>query len=79
MSRLVFLNYNNYFNRRVKTAYNFAPLYELAGSATGAITKTGVNFNPNDGVRTEIVVNWDQDYIPDYLLVCNEQTTVLSR
>lgn len=73
---LLFLNgYNNYFNRRLKkensiedyiNGYN----YEI---------RTEVNFNPNDGVKTTIVLNYDGSYLPDYLVVFDEYNLIVSR
>ena len=58
-------NQNNYFNRIKKTnlAIEFSQTYQ---------TFKDMNFNPNDGIRTEHVINWTENYTPDYLTVINE-------
>lgn len=38
-----------------------------------------MTFNPNDGTRTSIIVNYDSGRVPDYLLVCSDATTINSR
>lgn len=50
MSNLLFLkNYNNYFNRRIKTDTNFSNYtYEILQNT---------NFNPNDEIITEHIIN----------------------
>lgn len=67
-------NYNNYYNRMVKME-EYLSLY-LAYNRGGAITN--INFNPNDGVTTEIVLGGPYEYLPqdDYLLVCDDNQIV---
>ena len=50
MSNLLFLkNYNNYYNRRIKTDINFSNYdYQILQN---------INFNPNDDIDTEQIVN----------------------
>ena len=71
---LVFLQYNNYYNRIVKREED--PLnylnYEL-------FRLTATNFNPNDGVNTEHIVNMDDGIYPDYMVVFNEASELVSR
>lgn len=62
---LYFMKYNNYYNRIIKkletiTAY---------GEAYNPVIKEGINFNPNDNINTQLTVNWDYDWEPDYVLV----------
>lgn len=57
---------NNYFNRIIKKtnlASEFSQTYQ---------TFKDMNFNPNDGIRTEHVINWNENYTPDYLTVINK-------
>lgn len=62
MSNLLFLKqWNNYYNRRIKTSTNYL--------STSYILKEGVNFNPNDDINTELVINWNQNWLPDYMLL----------
>lgn len=70
MSRLFFLNYNNYFNRQVKYEENLSAYLEYYPLLQGF---NKVNFNPNNGIYTQHVLNWPTDIqLPDYLLVCDE-------
>ena len=87
---LIFLKgYNNYFNRIVKKESTIAD-YKAAvldGEILNYIELENINFNPNDGVTTELVVGkgdlkWDDhlpfspyqpegNYEPDYAVVYN--------
>lgn len=62
MDNIALLSFNNYFNRKYKKYANLSEYepYILE-------IKTGVNFNPNDGVTTSLVVNTTTE--PDYLIV----------
>jgi len=75
LSTIYLLKYNNYYNRIVKKEST------LAAYATHLIEQTAranINFNPNDGVDTELVIgSWSSD-IPDYMLVV-ENNTIVSR
>ena len=64
MSKLTFFkNYNNYYNRIVKNnKKEDLSIYEK-------VNKENINFNPANDINTEIVVNWDKDWTPDYLMV----------
>lgn len=76
MSTLVFLEkYNNYFNRIIKTENS------LEAYLTGRNTKTfgNLNFNPNDSVSTNLVINWAEEWFPDYMLVLNGSNNLVSR
>ena len=71
MAILKFLkNYNNYYNRIVKhdTLVSEFNNYPNAGI-------TNINFNPNDGLYTEQIVNWSNSWTPDYMLVLNSYKT----
>lgn len=69
MANLLFLkNYNNYFNRRIKTDTNFSNYnYEILQNT---------NFNPNDEVITEHIINWSNTWTPDYMIVLKNTTIV---
>lgn len=78
-------NYNNYFNRIVKSEESYADYVTAMGSTYKRIED--INFNPNDGINTELVLG-KGDYMdsPDYLVVFNEETnenvttqTIISR
>ena len=64
---LYLLNYNNFFNRIIKTETSIS---EYMPYVLG--TLTNINFNPNDGVDTEQIINWSGE-VPDYI-VCTEST-----
>lgn len=71
MSRLRFLkSYNNYYNRIIKT-----------GNYTSYIDQLllNINFNPNDDLVTEQIVNWSNDWAPDYMLLENDEGNIVSR
>lgn len=64
------LRYNNYYNRINKKEANLSD-YEpyLLASTENTPNPFQCNFNPNDGISTQLIVNWDGD-IPDYV-VCS--------
>ena len=73
---LLFLNgYNNYFNRKLKKQ-NFIEDYIRDYNYE---IRSEVNFNPNDGVKTTVVLNYDGSYLPDYVVVFDEARTIVSR
>ena len=67
-------NYNNYYNRIIKVEqYERLLAYEN-------VTLTDYNFAPGNEINTEIVINWDQDWMPNYIAVMpDDGTTILSR
>lgn len=89
MQTLYFFNYNNYYNRIVKQQKLISD-YVALGDTVFLGTVSGINFNPNDGVNTEQVVNIDQiikngEAIdlnrthPDYLITTDEDSNIISR
>lgn len=65
MSTLTFLkNYNNYYNRIVKHDFSSSTMNNYE-----AVVINNINFNPGDGIFTEQTINWDRNWLPDYLLV----------
>lgn len=65
MSTLTFLkNYNNYYNRIVKHDFSSATMNNYE-----SVVINNINFNPGDGVFTEQIINWNYNWIPDYLVV----------
>ena len=70
---LYLLHYNNFFNRIIKTETSLADYLDYS---LGSIQN--VNFNPNDGVDTEQIINWSGD-TPDYVVCVNEQSQIDSR
>lgn len=76
LNTLTFLrNYNNYFNRKVKY-YN--SLTEYINQYT-YYDFSGINFNPNDGVSAEQIINWNQSWMPDYMLLSDDNSNIISR
>ena len=82
---IALITYNNGFNRIVKRLNTFTEYKQVNYDKThdDILDFTDVNFNPNDGLNTEIVVGTSKtmDWInngPDYA-VLHEQDTVISR
>ena len=77
MDILLLRGFNNYFNRVVK---KYSTLADYRAHSASYIDLSGVNFNPNDGVVTELVLGgptqlennavfaWDANGTPDYLI-----------
>lgn len=83
MATITLLKFNNYYNRTIK---KLETLQEYK-AISSFFEYTGVNFNPNDGVDTNLIVNYgslsgvqyieaDSNY--DYLLV-SENNMIISR
>ena len=68
------LSYNNYYNRLVKQESSLSAYIPFVLD-----TATNFNFNPNDGVSTRIIVNYQQDKTPDYALVVDDSGEIVSR
>lgn len=80
MNLLFLKGFNNYFNRVVKK-YNTIADYK--SHSTSYLEYTGINFDPNDGVATVLIIGsptqlesnaplaWDLNGTPDYL-ICYE-------
>lgn len=56
MNLVLLKEFNNYFNRKIIKLDNYT---DYTTSYTYH-TVTGVDFNPNDGVDTEQIINWSQ-------------------
>ena len=79
MSTLWFMNYNNYANRIVKKESSLNA-YGTAGR--NVFNKPKIDFNPNDGVTTTLIVDAPAGHNPDYMLVVdtiNNVDTITSR
>ena len=76
LNTLIFLkNFNNYFNRKVK-------YYRTLADYINKYTYhdlNGINFNPNDGVSAEQIINWSPDWTPDYMLLLDDKSDIVSR
>ncbi len=68
---LYLYNFNNYANRILDVRDTLAD-YSAYLIKT---TPSGVNFNPNDGVNTSIVLNIADDEIPNYIICVPDGTT----
>lgn len=65
---LAFLRYNNYYNRQIKRENSLSDYIPyILGDIMGKIA-----FNPNDGVITEQIVNWNYKGQPDYMLAIDD-------
>lgn len=73
---LYLFNFNNYYNRIVK---RYTTLAEYNANGINLIGITGVNFNPNDGIYTKQVVNYNGEDMPDYLIMADEYDNIISR
>lgn len=72
---LYFLQYNNYYNRIVK---KYDDLRDYT-SNHNYVTRANVNFNPGDGLQTELTTNWTTSWMPDYLVTNSGDTEQLTR
>ena len=80
MNILLLRGFNNYFNRIVK---KYTTLADYKNHSASYLEFSGINFNPNDGVATELILGspsqqessaplaWDTLGTPDYL-ICSE-------
>ena len=73
MSTILLCSYNNYYNRRV---YRDQTLNDYVEAENYRFER--INFNPNDGVNTTIVLNCADDK-SDYLVELNEYGEINSR
>ena len=81
MNILFLRGFNNYFNRVIK---KYSTLDDYRNESSSYIDLANINFNPNDGVATELIVgnenqkennvplDWENIGTPDYC-VCYEQ------
>ena len=76
LNTLIFLkNFNNYFNRKVKyhrTLADYINNYTYQDL-------NNINFNPNDGVSAEQIINWSPNWTPDYMLLLDDKSDIVSR
>ena len=71
---LYLLAYNNYFNRTIKVEESLGIYLE-----NDATVYPNINFNPNDEITTEQILNVDEGITFDYLLVVDDTNTIESR
>lgn len=75
MANVYLLSYMNYYNRKILNAGD-----NVADYGDYIIDSIpNVNFNPNDGVDTTLVINYNKNGIPDYLLVADSNDVIISR
>ena len=77
-----FENFNNYFNRKIKK-YDSLEDYESRSSnyfipLNKESAPVEFDFNPNDNVATEVIVN-DIPFDPDYCLILDSELNIVSR
>ena len=53
MNILLLRGFNNYFNRIVK---KYSTLADYKSNSHSYLDLTNINFNPNDGVSTELII-----------------------
>ena len=63
-------DYNNYYNRIIKVDNSST----ILNTYTGA-TFENVNFNEGNGLSTTQVINWNQDWSPNYMFIMNNAST----
>lgn len=79
MAKTIYLlQFNNYFNRVLRGPYATADQYwdTAGGGLPVAQIKNMSLWNPNDGVDTEITSNVGLTAVPDYALVCDNDTVL---
>lgn len=65
MATLCFLkDYNKYFNRTIKPVRQLSDVYNYKQAIFNSI-----NFVENDLVNTTQIINWNYDWIPDYMVI----------
>lgn len=82
MKLLILKGFNNYFNRKIK---KYDSIEDYASHSTASLTVPTFNFNPNDSVRTEVVLgkgevgedaffDFEKTNAADYLVAYTTQT-----
>ena len=70
--------FNNYFNRIIK-GFSTCSEYETAvGEGNYFLYSKAINYNPNDNVSTELIMN-DCPFDPDYLLILDTNGDIVAR
>lgn len=76
MSTTYIYNYNNYYNRQIKIENT------IAEYGTPIHTQQGVNFNPNDGVNTTLIVGKTGNAYNgtgDYIIIADDDNNTFTR
>lgn len=71
-------NYNNYFNRIIKGFATLAEYETAVGEGNFYLFNKPINFNPQDNVSTEIVMN-NCPFEPDYAIIFDGDGDIVSR
>lgn len=68
--------FNNYYNRIIK---KYSTISDYLSHSADSYS-IDINFNPNDGVETEqIIQNFGKDIVPDYAVITTDNGTIKSR
>ena len=80
MATAIFLKYNNYYNRLFKREQSLEAYrqYRLLAPNGAYSEYTQVNFDPKDGVDTDININWFGDEA-DYVVISEDGSSISSR
>lgn len=70
---LYLLNFKNYFNREIEVCGNHAEDYTRPYGYINVINNMSL-WNPNDGVNTVVTTCWNVNTIPNYVLVCPDNS-----
>ena len=73
---LYLLNFNNYYNREFK---KFDTIDEYVTEEYFLYTIEQFNFNPNDHIQTEIIINIPDNIEGNYLVVVDANNNIVSR
>lgn len=73
---LYLLKFNNYYNRIIK---RYETVTEYLSASTHLYTEEQVNFNPNDGVYSEQIINYNGADMPDYVLIVSPEGVITGR
>lgn len=73
---LYLLKFNNYYNRIIK---RYETVSEYLSASTHLYTEEQVNFNPNDGVYAEQIINYSGSEMPDYVLIVSQEGIITGR
>lgn len=70
--------FNNYFNRIIKGYATLAEYESAVGNGNFYLYSKAINYNPNDSVSTELIMN-DCPFDPDYLLILDSNGDIVAR
>ena len=79
MATLYYYKFNNYYNRKLK---RFSSLSEYQSFMVFAETGNNLNFNPNDGVNTQVTAGRQENpynVVADYCIYSEDNSNITSR